>query len=418
MPDNPSNVAMKVNSLFHVIMQAVQSYLKNVEMFIYNKNPDKLLVLIDFVITSMKICLDRMVFDKRDSMVQRIMRKCSDIKDFLQLHQQSFTKFSSIREQRKKALSSRTMFDYEVPYGKKLSMYENQPKTKRSSHRRAPPSKSPYDAPKYVDSSSNLRPKAPSSRNSVKSSGRVQPLRKSSSNISTMVQRVGSKDSTVTIKTIPEKPLEVKPIEKPDSEFLEMFQNVAKEKVQELLAPILSQLMMKMNLAQSSEMELPTEERPKSLRVMSSVKPKDSQISLSMKPQSPLVEDQDEVEKPKEAVKPKIREKIQRVSQNVQYTYVNSDYGEAELKVAPSKHQIIPKIPLKPDLQRAESKMKILTSKQRPPMPSHKQQMDPQFMKKFKEQALKERLNYVQQMMENPLYVNEAYDEPWKLFAE
>lgn len=51
-------------------------------------------------------------------------------------------------------------------------------------------------------------------------------------------------------------------------------------------------------------------------------------------------------------------------------------------------------------------------------MPSHKQQMDAQFMKKFKEQALKERLNYVQQMMENPLYVNEAYDEPWKLFAE
>lgn len=403
MPDNPSTVAAKVNSLFQVIMQAVQAYLKNVEMFIYNKNPDKLLVLIDFVITSMKICLDRLVFDKSDPMVQRIMRKCSTVKDILKMNQQSVMKFTSIKEKRKKSLSSHTMFEYEVPYGKKLSMYDSQPlKQKRSVHRPRPP-KSPYDAPRFAEPS-----KKPASRNAVRAK---QPMvRKTSSNVSTMVQRVASKSSNETVAGKSEKPKEAS-AEK--SEFMELFQGVAQLKVQEMLAPLLAQLSAKINAAQTEKgLDL---EKPFAAPMSSPPKPKSPRVTSSVQP-SPNAS---EPEQPQEAqvVRPKNREKIERISKNVQYTYVKSD-GGSDVEAAPKQQPKPIKVKLTPSTKPDGVKTKILVSKQKPPVPSDKQRMDEQVIKALKQQAMKERMNYIHQMKENPLYVNDTYNEPWKLFAE
>lgn len=415
MPDNPSTVAAKVNSLFQVIMQAVQAYLKNVEMFIHNKNPDKLLVLIDFVITSMKICLDRLVFDKSDPMVQRIMRKCSTVKDILKMNQQSVMKFASIKEKRKKSLSSHTMFEYEVPYGKKLSMYDSQPlKQKRSVHRPKPP-KSPYDAPRFAEPS-----KKPASRSTVRANAKQPMVRKTSSNVSTMVQRVASKSSNETVAGKPEKPKEAS-AEK--SEFMELFQGVAQLKVQEMLAPLLAQLTAKINAAQTEkglDLEKPfaapmqSPPKPKSPRVTSSAQPS-PKVSKPEQPQEAQVD----VEKPQEAqvVRPKNHEKIERISKNVQYTYVKSD-GGSDVEVAPKQQPKPIKVKITPSTKPDEVKTKILVSKQKPPVPSDKQRMDEQVIKALKQQAMKERMNYIHQMKENPLYVNDTYNEPWKLFAE
>lgn len=105
MPENnPLDVATKITSLFQIVTQAAQTYLKNVECFIYNQYPDKLMVLVDFIINVTKICFDKRVFDKKDLVIQDMLRKCLAIKQFLNNHQHSISKFTPLPTKPKKAL--------------------------------------------------------------------------------------------------------------------------------------------------------------------------------------------------------------------------------------------------------------------------------------------------------------------------
>lgn len=73
----------KVYSIYQTIMLAAQAYDKYVELFIFNKCPDKLQVFVDFIINSTKICLDKKIFDKRDLLIQKLMKKCVFLKNQL-----------------------------------------------------------------------------------------------------------------------------------------------------------------------------------------------------------------------------------------------------------------------------------------------------------------------------------------------
>jgi hypothetical protein len=64
-------------------MQATQTYHKNIEYFTYTLYPEKLEVLVDFIINATKICLDKNVFSRRDPIIQKILRKCLKLKDQL-----------------------------------------------------------------------------------------------------------------------------------------------------------------------------------------------------------------------------------------------------------------------------------------------------------------------------------------------
>lgn len=101
--NNPLDVATKITSLFQIITQAAQTYLKNVECFIYNQYPDKLMVLVDFIINVTKICFDKRVFDKKDLVIQDMLRKCLAIRQFLDTHHNSIAKFAPLPAKPKKA---------------------------------------------------------------------------------------------------------------------------------------------------------------------------------------------------------------------------------------------------------------------------------------------------------------------------
>lgn len=107
---NSSEVAMKITSLFQIITQAAQTYLKNVECFIYNQYPDKLMVLVDFIINVTKICFDKRVFDKKDLVIQDMLRKCLAIRQFLDTHQNSISKFITLPAKPKKPAFVKVIF--------------------------------------------------------------------------------------------------------------------------------------------------------------------------------------------------------------------------------------------------------------------------------------------------------------------
>lgn len=422
MPDNPLNVAEKVNFLFQVVMQAVQTYLKNVEMFIYNNYPDKLVVLIDFVINTMKICFDRMVFDKRDLVIQKMMRKCVDMKHYLEMNQQSFAKFASIQEKRKMSLASRSSFAFENSYGSKLSMYEDSSSKKKSGRKRqALPPKSPYDltTPRNFQHSSNrteVRSRVAQSR--VQS--QVNPacrVRRSSSNVSTAVQRTPNVESVEDLKLLSEKPLEDSQptsqafVEKPkEQEIMEMLTSIAKEQIGEMLMPFLAEFMGKKNTQQAKPENKKNEDEEVSENVEKPKAPSRVTSDVSVKRKGKVELDM----KPKE-------DQVERVANNVQYRYVMSDgdsmknVSQQQLEVKLSKrdsHSSGDHLP--EDTSQSETRMKVVAMK---PRPMETSRPNSKYMKQLKEQALKDRLKYVEQMMSNPLYSNETCNEPWKMFA-
>lgn len=417
-PDNLIELATKSSVLFQVIMQGVSSYLKNVEMFICNRFPEKLLVLIDFIINAIKVCLDRMVFDKRDSIIQKMLRKSLDIKRFLEINRQSMAKFSSIQEKRKQSLCSRTSFAHEFPQDTKLSMYGGaavRPK-KSSSKPKQFPTKSPYDAPtqRCLQTSRSHGPaKVSSSRNATQSRVNSSLLRKSDSNVSTMMQRMKRKESTQSITTVPEQLYEenasaTKPKEQ---EIKEMLESIAMSKIQEMLGPLVAALAAKKNEKESSQ-----EPKAPAKRVTSDI----------AKPQSPRQPPSTEITEAKTPsssksppTKPKHNDKVQRISKNVQYLYVKSN---DEVKSVPSSVQLTSSLmcltssdvpPTKPSVER---QLKIVSSKAKPPVSSDTKK-DEEFTRQFKEQAFKDRMAYAEQMAENPLYSNEVIDEPWRMFG-
>lgn len=412
MSDNPSDIAEKVNFLFQVIMQAVQTYLKNVEMFIYNNYPDKLVVLIDFIINTMKICLDRMVFDKRDLVIQKIMRKCVDMKKYLELNQQSLVKFASIQEKRRMSLASRNSFAFENSCGSKLSMYGESSSKKKPRHKRQPP-QSPYDIAKPKNFNKNeVKSRVASSRNQTQAKPQVNNpprVRRSSSTISTAVQRMKSSESVEDMKMISEKPLEDSEagshqavVEKiKELELNELMESINKEKFQEMLQPFLAELMKKLQPEVKKTEDEEVSEKVKKLKASSRVT---SDISVK------------KTENLEHTEKPNVQDRVDRIADNVQYLYVssnedlmrNENFESKSLKRdAKSSGDHLPDVS-----NCSESKMKVVAMKSKPVEKS------PINMKKLKEHALKDRLNYIEKMSSNPLYCNEACDEPWKMFAE
>lgn len=193
------DVATKVNLLFHAIMQAVQTYLKNVEMFIYNSYPDKLFVLVDFIINASKICFDRKVFDKTNIMIVKMLRKSVDMKRFLELNQRkassSFESSVSVSS-RSRDLHSRNSYAHErTRANEKISAY-GKPKRPQLKSMKV---KSPYDAPQENLHTRNLKtlsrgqkmiPHPPPSKRPTPATKSTSPqVRKSISNISTMVEK-------------------------------------------------------------------------------------------------------------------------------------------------------------------------------------------------------------------------------------
>lgn len=420
MLDNPVDIASKVIQLFQVIMQSVQIYLKNVEMFIYNKYPDKLSILINFIINAVTICFERLIFDKRDVTVQQLLRKCSDMKKYLEMNQQSLAKFVSIKEKRKMSLHARSSFAYENNYGTKLAMYDAPTKPLRPRKTNLP-MKSPYDSllPRNLKSSHSsvtTKQKLPLSRVQSRIQSRMKSpnIKKSPSNVSTAVQRLKASESNEIIKSVSEKPFEenesAAPSREKENEIMEMMQNIAKEKIQEMLAPFLNEL----------KKSLPSDDKPKHEQFY--IDGPTEPIATTL----PLPRVTSEVKKPQKEKSStpenaKCSEKVHNVSKNVQYLYVKSNEEKknssvAQSKPTASKNQQEQSIATQPNPVKAPE-MKMVSPKVKPPIPVKKNELDDKFVRKMKEQALKERLEYVEQMMENPLYVNETFNEPWKMFA-
>lgn len=439
MPDNPVNVASKVNVLFQVIMQAFQIYLRNVEMIIYNSYPDKLLVLIDFVFNATKICFDRMVFNKRDKMIQQMLRKCDQMKQFLQAKQQSRAKFASISEYRKKSLFSRSSFAYEVPNASKFSMYESSTyKNKQTMKQKS--TRSPYVAPKSreVKSSKTEMQKKPQKVPSRQVSRIRSPmLKKSGSNVSTVMSRMKQRESKESLKTVSEKPFEdaLRGVPKED-ELREILRNVAEEKISQMLMPFIEQFKNKQqemldspkfkvrensrenfdkkSISKREKMQSrATSEVPHSLEV---VKP--SQISSEVQ-KSSRVTSEVHVHKSPPQQPQKSFEKVDRIAKNVQYLYIKSqDESRGQLKPAAAT-QSIPTQTNFTFSNHLPRETKILTAMSKPPIPvkNTSKSDDEIYMKKMKAIAIKERLNVIEQQSRNPLYVNEVCDEPWKLVS-
>ncbi|KAL7041888.1 hypothetical protein ACKWTF_000941 [Chironomus riparius] len=80
MNGNPIDIVTKVNSLFHLILQGVQSYLKNLEGFIYNNSPDKLLVLTEYIVNAIKVCFERQACSIRDNGIMEILGVIDNIR--------------------------------------------------------------------------------------------------------------------------------------------------------------------------------------------------------------------------------------------------------------------------------------------------------------------------------------------------
>lgn len=401
MHDNPVDVATKANTLFQAIMSAVSSYLKNVDSFIYNSYPDKLLVLIDYTIGSMKICLDRSVFDKRDVMVQHILRRCSGMKQFLLINQRSMAKFASMKEKARKSLHSRSSFAYENPYESKSPYGAVSKKPPRQAPRQAPrqmPAKSPYDPvkPRNLQSSQSMvssRPKMPMSRAQCRV--KSPKLKQSISNVSTAIQHIReNEENVVTVSEKPCEDLECGPAGENHKEqrIMEMLHSVAGEKIEGLLTSFLAKLNGELLLS-SREVSKPVQPQHES--------------------SSPRVTS--EVEKPQKVkvAESESYEKTQRVAKNVQYLYVKSTDEKPKEAVVQLRDEGSSGDGLK-------GGTKILAMKSKPPIPDKSgasRKAEEKRMNQLKQQAMKERMAYIEQMSENPLYGNEAYSQPWKVFG-
>lgn len=161
-----------------------------------------------------------------------------------------------------------------------------------------------------------------------------------------------------------------------------MLRNVAKEKIQELLGPYLE--------------TIPSIPQPRVTSDIKPQKPPTTDSSISSKTTS-------------------TNETVQRIAPNIQYLFVKSkNDSESTLKPnekLPSSHEV--------------PKTKILTYSQKPPLKIDVsnsddifEQFDNEAFEKHKQLAQKERRKIIKSMVENPLYVNEQFDEPWKIFAD
>lgn len=159
---------------------------------------------------------------------------------------------------------------------------------------------------------------------------------------------------------------------------MEMLRNVAKEKIQELLGPLLD--------------TIPSTPQPRVTSDIKPQKPPTTDSSISSKTTS-------------------TNETVQRIAPNIQYLYVKSK-NDSESTLKPN--EILPSSLEVP-------KTKILTYSQKPPLKTDDSKDDDiceqPDNEAFKKLAQKERRKIIKSMVDNPLYLNEQFDEPWKIFA-
>lgn len=221
-------------------------------------------------------------------------------------------------------------------------------------------------------------------------------VKRSISNVSTAVQHIEDDAVKENVVTVSEKPCE--DLEsgqtgdnRKEQQIMEMLQSVAGEKIEKMLTSFLAKLSGEM-LQRSPE------------------------ISEPVQPQHDLPSPRvtSEVEKPQKVkvAESESYEKTQRVAKNVQYLYVKSTDENPKQTVVQLRDE--------KSSDRLKGGTKILAMKSKPPIPdksgaSTKAEEDR--MNQLKQQAMKERMAYIEQMSENPLYGNEAYSQPWKVFG-
>jgi hypothetical protein len=416
MPNNPMDLAKKVNFLFQVIMQATQTYLKNVELFICNSAPDKLLVLVTFIINASKICFDRNVFDKSDVLVMKMLRKCVEMKTFLERNANSAVKYYSMGKSVTNLYSNNSYSCDNKSYDKmqirsKKALLAKKKNVKTKSPYEPP--KNPYPMPKMK--AKNSKSKTSGQNNHQKETKSVvhpksPKIKKSTSNISTLVQKESEKqiNENVERNVNNQKPKEIE-------ELMEMLQNITKEKVHEMLGPLLSELVPKKIEESDSSDSNPVPQ------VTADTEPKipstcSTPTNVSSKTASSV-------------------ETVQYVAPNVQYLYVMSHQNEPDevpqveevgigeevekIKEPSSMPAEIPKVSVKSVTCSAEPpQLPQLSNDSNNNEVIEDGKTSEENMKKLKQRALKERLKMIAQMMENPFYVNENISEPWKLLTK
>ncbi|KAG5676171.1 hypothetical protein PVAND_006020 [Polypedilum vanderplanki] len=201
MSDNPVDIAAKVETLFLYIMQAIQSYLKCVEMFIYNSCPDKLSALIESIVHACKICFERNAFSNKDAIFVEILRKCDEMRSFLVMNKKSQPTFMTFT----------TDFHAKVlPKNSKMyvSPYFNPYALRKVKSPYAPP-KNPHPIPKMKSRAKSIESKSARQSDQVRKNStqsnknKQQPkIKRSNSEISTIIGRENLASQKKQIKNL------------------------------------------------------------------------------------------------------------------------------------------------------------------------------------------------------------------------
>lgn len=448
------------------MMQAVQTYLKNVEMFIVNKNPDKLLVLVDFIINASKICFDRKILDKRNTSTMKLLRKCAELREDLSIKNHD-DDFYEKRKKKKENVHGRSEFSH----GKKpilqkklknsLTIVENPKAHNMQRHQRgslkysydfanhihehpnrdhdelpetyAEPrrktkanlpknhlitSKSPYDSPlnpyanpafKQKSKPKKIHQNLLPSRNTIYGQSRNSVVRQASQQI---LRKIPSDVSTVMQKEM-EKENQVnnkqtdyeKPLENVDAnEIMKMIQSITKEKFEEMLAPMLTQFLPKYETENSKASE---EMKSSGCRVTADIEPLKKSMEVGKNVES--------------------NETIERIAHNIQYTFIKSlhDDEQEDEKVEVAKATEL-QTPLEPPSTSKTPEKIVMGITEKPSIDacnidSGADDGDFDFKsyetRELQQMAMKARIEIIENMSESPFYRNEKIDQPWKMFS-
>ncbi|CAO1305438.1 unnamed protein product [Diamesa serratosioi] len=454
MPDNnPLDVATKITSLFQIITQASQTYLKNIECFIYNQYPDKLMVLVDFIINVTKICFDKRVFDKKDLVIQDMLRKCLMIKQFLDAHQHSMAKFAPLPAKSKKPLFLKSNSYCENPYKTNLSMYGMQVKKQKQQNMFNVP-KNLYDGttlttlkPRNIQSSrtnrtdlSTQKLRAQTNKVSMKQSiprsrsSRLEtPISSRTSIVSTMMQHVEEEDKIQAEKLL-ENSAKVSSHE--IQTIMEMLQNITKDKVHEILGPLIATLLPNSNPENVTALlkQFPTQQTNNQIfdnktasRVTSALDKSGNKPEKQLKNVVQEIDCFKDVETknfPAPSVSIYRQETVQHSAKNAQLIFMkseseNDNTGE-ESKTSLSQlsqNQIDESFQSKEESNSLKH-VRIVTPHKKAPIPETSNKETKRKFDELKKHVLKERMEFIESISEDPLYVNERFEQPWKVCSK
>jgi hypothetical protein len=185
-------------------------------------------------------------------------------------------------------------------------------------------------------------------------------------------------------------------------EFLaEAVQNIAEEKISQLLLPLVSSLTQK-NMASSAQggSDKTINEEAGNLstspsntsRVTASPEVRRITPPCNSFCESPETTEESE---PVQEIKSSI-EKVQKIAKNVQYTTIKSNEDSDE---SPKAKKSVSKIPTRKSLSKEKVEAKKLMKAK---------------YEEAKQLAIKERNAFIEALTDNPMYVNEFFPQPWR----